>query len=164
MKSVRRKVIAGIATAGAALALLPLFAAFEAHVINVTAKIENALEASTYSLDFGTVFPQGVHDKTFDIELSQSFLDAGRFDDVEYILRQKPKCQRNDDADSSLPPFGQATEDPQNPNIFVCKDAANYHLMPFLCPYLSKAEITTDGTAPNGENDMGVPDGFPGWS
>lgn len=164
MKSVRRKVIAGIATAGAALALLPLFAAWEAHVVNVTAKIENAMEASTYSLDFGTVFPQGVHDKTFDLALSESFLLEDRIDDVEYVLRQKPKCQRNDNADTSLPPFGQVTEDEQNPNIFVCKDPVNYHLMPFLCPYLSKAEITNEDNLGNnvGENDMEVPGGFPG--
>ena len=50
----KRKIILGLGAAGTALALLPLFAAFEAHVINVTAKIENALAVSTNSIEFGT--------------------------------------------------------------------------------------------------------------
>ncbi len=139
----------------AVLATLPFFAAFEAHVVNVTATIENTLLASTYALDFGTVFPQEKFDKTFDLSLSQSFLDQPTLDDVEYILRQKPKCVRTSQ-NETLPQFGQVTEDPQNPNIFVCKDEVNYDIMPLLCSYLSKAEVTTDPGAQGGENDMQV--------
>src|SRR3989338_2228720 len=77
----------GVIVAGAAA-----FSAFEAHVINVTARIENALSVPTEPIDFGTVFPQEELDATFPVVLSQSFLDEDRVDDVEYIIRQKPKC------------------------------------------------------------------------
>ena len=39
----KKKIVLGLAAAGTALAMLPMLAAFEAHVINVTARIENAL-------------------------------------------------------------------------------------------------------------------------
>ncbi len=77
---------------GTAAAMLPLFAAFEAHVINVTAKIENALAVTTDAIDFGTVFPQEHLEKPLVVALSQSFLEEDRVDDVEYFIRQKPKC------------------------------------------------------------------------
>src|SRR3990167_2350440 len=66
--------------------------AFEAHVINVTAKIENALAVNTDPINFGTVFPQEQLDRQFTVDLSRSFLEEDRVDDVEYIIRQKPKC------------------------------------------------------------------------
>ena len=90
----KKKIILGIAAAGTAIAMLPLFAAFEAHVINVTAKIENALNVPIVKdgMQFGTVFPQEKLDKTFDVTLSQSFQDENRVDDVTYEIRQKPKC------------------------------------------------------------------------
>jgi hypothetical protein len=53
-----KKLIVGLLAIGTALAVIPLFAAFEAHVINVTAQIENALQVTTEAIDFGTVFPQ----------------------------------------------------------------------------------------------------------
>lgn len=152
-----RKLLFGIGVCVAVIAVLPLFAAFEAHVVNATASIDNVLEASAYSLNFGTVFPQEKFDKTFDISLSQSFQLAERYDDVEYVLRQKPKCQRNQEASDQLPTFGQVMEDEDG--NFVCSDSQHYHLMPFLCPYLSKQEITSDGIALGGENDMTVPPG-----
>ncbi|MEK7630859.1 MAG: vWA domain-containing protein [Patescibacteria group bacterium] len=88
----KRKILSGAVALAVGVAILPLFAAFEAHVINVTAKIENALNVPLGYLDFGTVFPQEHLDKSLDINLSQSFLDENRVDDVSYIIRQKPKC------------------------------------------------------------------------
>src|SRR3989338_430145 len=104
-----KKILMGLAAAGTAIAMVPLFAAFEAHVINVTAKIENALTVSTEHIDFGTVFPQEQIDKFFDVALSQSFLDEDRVDDIEYIIRQKPKCWNGDEQN---PQYGTVTEDP----------------------------------------------------
>src|SRR3990167_7426960 len=66
--------------------------AFEAHVINVTAKIENALAVSSEAISFGTVFPQEHLEQPLEVSLSRSFLDENRVDDVDYIIRQKPKC------------------------------------------------------------------------
>ena len=88
----KQKIALGLAALGTAAAMLPLFAAFEAHVINVTAKIENALNVPVQYLEFGTVFPQEKLEKPVDIMLSQSFIDEDRVDDVEYFIRQKPKC------------------------------------------------------------------------
>jgi len=48
--------------------------AYEAHLINVTAHVENALTVDTTALDFGTVFPQEQFDKKRIIELSTSAL------------------------------------------------------------------------------------------
>ena len=70
-----RKFTLPLIALAAALALLPVFSAFEAHVVNVTARIENALSVTPLSIDYGTVFPQEKLDKTFDVQLSQSFLD-----------------------------------------------------------------------------------------
>lgn len=77
-----KKVLLAIGTLATVLAVIPLFAAFEAHVVNVTARIENALFVPIKSIDFGTVFPQEKLDKTFDVSLSQSFQDETRVDDV----------------------------------------------------------------------------------
>ena len=70
-----KKLLLGLAAAGTALAMVPLFAAFEAHVINVTARIENALNVPIQELTFGTVFPQEMLDREFDVRLSDSFLE-----------------------------------------------------------------------------------------
>ena len=50
--------------------------AFEAHVINVTAHIENGLYVPLESLDFGTVFPQEKFVKDFNVSLSDSFIES----------------------------------------------------------------------------------------
>ncbi len=92
MKKILNKLILGVGTLGVILAGAAAFSAFEAHVINVTARIENALNVPVKFLDFGTVFPQEHLEKTIDVNLSASFLAENRVDDVEYFIRQKPKC------------------------------------------------------------------------
>src|SRR3989339_989881 len=87
-----KKILLSATAAATALAMVPMFAAFEAHVVNVTARIENALSVSTDAIDFGTVFPQEHLDKPLSIALSQSFEDEDRVDDVSCFIRQKPKC------------------------------------------------------------------------
>ncbi|MDD5626611.1 MAG: DUF642 domain-containing protein [Patescibacteria group bacterium] len=52
--------------------------AFEAHVVNVTAKIENALDVPITELDFGTVFPEEVLNKTMAVNLSESFMEQAQ--------------------------------------------------------------------------------------
>ena len=89
-------VIAGVAT----------FAAFEAHVINVTAHIENALTVSPDSMgvEFGTVFPQEYFDdQTITIGLSDSFVAQDRVNEVNYKIVQKPKLWRDDFIDDVYP-------------------------------------------------------------
>lgn len=139
---------------------LPMFAAFEAHIVNVVARIENALEVPVKSIDFGTVFPQEKLDRAFDVRLSGSFRDERNADDVEYMIRQKPKCglpiPNTNPVEYSV--YSIATEDGEGG--FVCKKANDGHVvLPLLCPYLSKHEISTDG---EGENDSAGINAFHG--
>ncbi|TSC69306.1 MAG: hypothetical protein G01um101466_94 [Parcubacteria group bacterium Gr01-1014_66] len=154
-----KKILFTLGAAGVAVALVPLFAAFEAHVINVTARIENALNVPVQSIDFGTTFPQEKFDKTFDVRLSDSFVAENRVDDIDYVLRQKPKCWNNNE---QQPVFGQVTEDTNGK--FVCKDP-NFTILPLLCPYLSKEEITEDGRVENDGKAIPAFHGLPGpWT
>jgi hypothetical protein len=81
-----------VGTLGMIVGFSAALSAFEAHIVNVTAQIENALDVPVDAIDFGTVFPQEELDETLEISLSDSFLGEDRVDDVEYIIRQKPKC------------------------------------------------------------------------
>lgn len=87
-----KKVLLSLGALAAVMIALPMFSAFEAHVINVTAAIENALSVPVTPISFGTVFPQEHLNKKLPVTLSQSFMDERDANDVEYIIRQKPKC------------------------------------------------------------------------
>ena len=110
--------------------------AFEAHVINVTAQIENALSVIPDEIIFGTVFPQEEIDKNFKITLSSSFMDEERVDDVEYFIRQKPK------------PRPEAIDEVFNGDVIAARhwcynnhpETEGYYNNCYynLCPYLSK--------------------------
>jgi uncharacterized protein YegL len=179
-----KKIIIGFAGIATALALIPMFAAFEAHVINVTAKIENALSVPVEPLDFGTVFPQEYLVKRIPVGLSQSFLDEPRVDDVEYVIRQKPKCAITSldgtTFDSSVANDGTHLFTRTGhvfPGTVPDPALARYHqfegyyvdcgfapreltaeeqwtLLPMLCPYLSKHEDSEDGSET--DNDMSL--------
>jgi len=116
--------------------------AFEARVINVTAVIENSISVNTTSINFGTVFPQEALDEYFELNLSQSFLEQERVDTVNYIVRQKPKCWSEIEQ-----AYGLVKEDEQG--NFICADGDGYEILPVLCPFLSKHEITEDGEVEN---------------
>jgi len=149
-----KKILFGLAAFALVIATVPMFAAFEAHVINVTATIENALQVTPSEISFGTTFPQERLDKTFEVSISNSFREEGRVDDVTYIIRQKPKCVLVATG-TQLPQYGLVTEIEGN---FVCVDDVNYDILPLLCPYLSKHEITTDSP----ENDSAGINAFHG--
>ena len=72
----KKKVLISLAGIGAIVASAAMFAAFEAHVINVTAKIENALYVPVDDINFGQVFPQEEKDFAFTMSLSESFVEA----------------------------------------------------------------------------------------
>ena len=82
-----KKIILGLLALGVAVAVMPLFAAFEAHVVNVTATIENALSVPISSIQYGTVFPQEHLERPLRVLLSSSFLSEQRVDNVEYFIR-----------------------------------------------------------------------------
>lgn len=125
-----------------------MFAAFEAHVVNVTAKIENALFVHPEALEYGTVFPQEHLDTSFFITFSSSFSERNqtRVGKVEYVVKQKPQCV---DAQGNFPQVG---EDAQG--NFVCPVGST--MRPSLCPYLSKHPDNNPSTGPNANNDVGV--------
>lgn len=133
-----------VAVAGGIAAM----SAFEAHIINVTAHIENALLVHPTELVFGTVFPQEYLTKNFTVELSGSFQEESSVENIEYKIAQKPKCW--DSATHSIhKPVDYATHQ--------CPDG--YEPMLSLCPYLSKL----DGD-PEDQNDTSVPSYFQGAS
>lgn len=88
----RKKIALGLVAVVVVVAGVAAMSAYEAHIINVTAHIENALSVSPKEIAFGTVFPQEYVESNFTINLSESFQAADRVDDVEYVIEQKPKC------------------------------------------------------------------------
>lgn len=143
-----------------ALVMLPLFAAFEAHVVNVTARIENALFVHPESLEYGTVFPQEHLNSSFFITFSRSFstVSQRRVGKVDYIIKQKPKPR-----EEKVAALGGAEAardwchlnspaDPRDPS-----DSYYQNCYPSLCPYLSKHPDDLPATGPNGKNDVGLP-------
>jgi len=150
-----KKVLMGLSAVALAVASVPLFAAFEAHVINVTARIENALAVEPTDIRFGTVFPEEKLDKLVRVALSDSFRKEQNADDVNYIIRQKPKCAitRADgtvaDLDAgtatghiTVGADGQIKIDCGNPprNLVA---GETWGPLPLLCPYLSKHPISS---------------------
>lgn len=144
-----KKILLGGGALAIAVVLSPLFAAFEAHVVNVTAQIENALGVTTNSIDFGTVFPQEHLEKPLGISLSQSFLDEPRVDDINYFIRQKPKCGVTSDNGTVLVdptwtghvlPDGSVDCEQDRPaNVGEPhSDDLDFYLLPSLCEYISK--------------------------
>ncbi len=165
-----KKVILTLGAVGAAVAIMPLFAAFEAHVVNVTATIENALAVPLRSIDFGTVFPQEHLNKPLSISLSSSFLAEDRVDDVDYIIRQKPKCGVTTLNGQMLVQGSTQTghvmvgDNPQTQEVETywidCGTSPvafdpqtyTYGLLPMLCPYISKfpdGQPGNDGRLPS---------------
>ena len=147
------------------------FSAFEAHVVNVTATIENALTVPTESITFGTVFPQEHLNKPLSISLSQSFIDEGRVDDVNYFIRQKPKCgvttldgkiliegstQTGHIIVDASAEGGYRIDCGESP---VPYDTAThkYGVLPMLCPYISKHPDDTPFTNDQSQNSFHQP-------
>ncbi len=130
----------GLVIAGAAA-----FSAFEAHVVNVTATINNATTISTTELTFGNVFPEEILHNPVTLSLSTSFLSTANTGatNVDYVIKQKPKCTVIANSTGLLPPYEQVTEDAAG--NFICP--ANYQAMPLLCPYLSKTSTNTSDTS-----------------
>ncbi len=169
-----KKILLSIAAVGVTLVGASMFAAFEAHVVNVTARIENALEVPLSHIDFGTVFPQEVLVKDLPVRLSGSFMTEPRVDDVRYFLRQKPKCGvTTDDGQVLVGPTATGhviptLDDANTPGVDESKGGTAYTIdcgpaprtldqnetwgmLPLLCPYLSKHERSADGLSQ--END-----------
>lgn len=127
-----KKILLGLGALAIVLAAIPLFAAFEVHVINVTAQIENALRVHPESQNFGTAFPQEKLIRSIFVTTSDSFSETEqrRVLNIDYVIKQKPKPR--DPADSDYC-HNNAPTDPNDPN-----DPYYAKCYPVLCPYLSK--------------------------
>ena len=130
----------GIATLGVVAGGAAAFSAFEAHIVNVTATLSNALSVplETQGLTYGTVFPQSVVDQPLTVSLASTFANQTRVTEVDYMIKQKPKCQIITPT-TGVPQFAQVTEDANG--HFVCP--TGYQEMELLCPYLSKTSQTS---------------------
>jgi hypothetical protein len=150
-KKIALGLIAVVAVAGGVVAM----SAYEAHVINVTAHIENALKVTpaTGELTFGTVFPQEYLEKSIWITTSESFCagDQRRVLSIDYKIVQKPK---------PIWPIPEICD--YYPGEFTIEDMRTYcHntpedltcCYPSLCPYLSKTPKYED---PKPYTDYGV--------
>ena len=95
MKKILLRGALTLGTVGVIVGGAAAFSAFEAHIINVTATIENALRVDTQPLSFGTVFPQEhlILGQPIVIGLSGSFLQQNRVSHVAYVIKQKPKVR-----------------------------------------------------------------------
>ena len=92
-----KKILISIVTVAFIIGGVVAISAYEAHVINVTAHIENALRVHSDSYNFGTVFPQesftGQGTYTFEVGTSDSFCDSTqtRVLNIDYKIVRKPK-------------------------------------------------------------------------
>ena len=148
----KKKILLGVGALVAVAAGVVGMSAFEAHIINVTAKIENALQVQTAAIEYGTVFPEELLLERFEMTLSRSFLEEPRADDVGYHIKQKDKprdpnqdvCFDAVGTPSPCPPGVQGTPSTEYCHENRPQDAGNpadpYYRFcyPNLCPYLSK--------------------------
>jgi len=155
----KKRLLLTFASVGAVLVMLPLFSAFEAHIINVTAQIENALYVHPQSREFGTVFPQENLAQGVFVTFSESFsaTDQTRVGNVDYKIVQKPEPRPEYISQVGVDQARLWCEEnlPQTPydaNDTSWQDfLANCY--PSLCPYLSK----DPDNYPAPGNDVGVP-------
>lgn len=149
----KRILLTIVAIAAVAVGVIGM-SAYEAHVINVTAHIENALAVDTTSIHFGTVFPQEyIDNETFTVNLSSSFKGAERLDDVHYNIIQKPK-----------PIWPKLTACTQTYVTIeearaYCHDNSDDQDCCYLdlCSFLSKLNLEGDEDEGSGENDIDAP-------
>lgn len=79
--------------------------AYEGHMVNVKAHVENAIGVTDYEVDFGTVFPEETLETQIWVGLSESFRAQERYSSVQYRIFWEPKsigdtanvCDPNDD-------------------------------------------------------------------
>ena len=93
--------------------------AYEGHLVNIKAHVENAIAVETYEWDLGTWFPQEKLESDLRFGLSESFLDQDRVSEVNYKLCWELKDAPVDDAG----------------NITICKPYMGKYYQP-LNPYL----------------------------
>ena len=160
----KKLILSSIGIIAAVAVSASMFAAFEAHVINVTAKIENALYVHPESRNFNTVFPQEYRELGVFVTFSESFSasDQNRVSKVDYKIVQKPKPRPEYENSVGVSEARKWCHDnypqtPYDPNDADWQ-AFLVNCYPSLCPYLSKTPSNLDG------NDIGVPPFHDPWN
>ncbi|MDD5475969.1 MAG: hypothetical protein PHU03_05595, partial [Syntrophales bacterium] len=131
--------------------------AYEAHIVEVTATIENSMAVSTEAIDFGNVFPQEqLFSDPFIITPSCSFNDQERVNYIDYVIKQKPvpidedatvtACETSIGSPEALSSeeycLNYSKEEPgfEAEGASCTAEELDYEefCQPSLCPYLSK--------------------------
>ncbi len=132
--------------------------AFEAHIVDVKAHVENALIVSE-DVDFGTVFPQEWLEREVYLGLSNSFMSENqtRVSDLSYALYWTPKLIR--EHPGAIDPDGDGYFEP---------------ISPFLDPTHEGGDWPSDSTVfhadsfnvthPDGFDSLTVPTGYEKWA
>ena len=86
-----KKVILIIAGLVMVMSGVAAVSAYEAHVVNVKATVENALTVDATELDFGVVFPEEWLNQHFEVAFSTSWSDQSRVDSVDFEVWAEDK-------------------------------------------------------------------------
>jgi len=92
--------------------------AYEGHLVDIKAHVENAIGVDTYELDYGTSFPQEQREDDLLFGLSNSFMDVNqtRVSSVTYELYWELKPAGDHDPE---PLYMDAYFQPLNPFLYV---------------------------------------------
>jgi hypothetical protein len=116
--------------------------AYEGHLVNIKAHVENAIGVETYELDLGTYFPQERVQNTLAIGLSESFLAQDRVSTVDYKLCWELKPIPAELSANVCDPDGDGYYSPLNPYLTVEMDDANDDIDAAMVPQVP-ADNTT---------------------
>jgi hypothetical protein len=106
--------------------------AYEGHLVNIKAHVENAIGVETYEFDLGTYFPQERVQNELGIGLSESFIAQDRVSTVEYKLCWELKPIPADQTDNVCDPDGDGYYTPLNPYLEITMDDANDNIDPSM--------------------------------
>ena len=124
--------------------------AYEGHLVDIKAHVENALMVEKEEINIGTAFPQEEVEKTVYVGLSQSFRDQEYYSSVKYRLFWEPKLLTH--GDPKILPF----EDPDNPGYYI-------PIYPYIYTQVDGVDSEIIGTS-NASIMEVVPLGIPFWS
>lgn len=113
-----KKIIFLVAALIAVFSGVAAVSAYEGHMVDVKAHVENAIGVSSYEVNFGTVFPEEQIEKDITIGLSSSFMNDSQthFSAVNYELAWELKPAGTD---NPQPPYLTSYYQPINPYLTV---------------------------------------------
>jgi len=120
--------------------------AYEGHMVDVKAHVENALMVEKSEVDFGTVFPQEKIETQFAVGLSESFRAQTRYSTVEYKMYWEPKLIAGHQG--ALDPNGDGKFEAIWPFIAVKVNSVDYP----ISAYVQNA----NGTILIGDGDLDI--------